>query len=267
MMLALLLGCARQDSRMTSLDKALAASQHDQTKADAFYNLFLNSDVFIPTYSLTGTNNIGIRRSEEGESFTPFVVESDGTPFLPIFDTIERLQAWAEGKEMTYVCMPAHALIRSSLDPKLHIALNVGTSYFKEFVPDELDWLRQVFEQQKPSAFTVPAGTKVFIGAPASVPDGLIDALTICMKRNAEIEAAYLGQVYFDLEGEKPQLFLVLKMDSSGQQYFDNIKEDIGVATRGFLVKGEFITMQIYDGKGISSDVVSSVEPFYTRTK
>ena len=252
---------------MTDIDKALYASQHDQAKADAFYNLFLNSDVIIPTYSLNETNNTGVRRSEEGESFTPFVIDSDGIPFLPIFDTIERLQAWAEGKEMAYVRMPAHALIRSSLDPKLHLALNVGTPYFKDFVPDELDWLRQVFEQQKPSAFTVPAGTKVYIGAPASVPNGLIDALGLCMKRNAEIEAAYLGQVHFDLEGEKPQLFLVLKMDSSGQQYFDNIKEDIGVATRGFLAKGEFITMQLYDGKGISSDVVSTVEPFYTRTK
>ena len=266
-MFALLLGCARQDNRMTDLDRALDASQHDQTKADAFYNLFLNSDIFIPTYSLTETNNTGIRRSEEGESFTPFVVESDGTPFLPIFDTIERLQAWAEGKEMTYVRMPAHAFIRSSLDPKLHLALNVGTSYFKEFIPDELDWLRQVFEQHKPSAFTVPAGTKVFIGAPARVPDGLVDALAIFMKRNVEIEAAYLGQVHFDIEGETPQLFLVLKMDSAGRQYFDNIKEEIGVATRGFLAKGEFITMQVYDGTGIGTDVVATVEPFYTRTK
>ena len=251
---------------MTELDKALAASLKDQAKSDAFYSLFLNSDVLIPTRDVAALDN-GIRRSQDGESFTPIVVENEGIPFLPIFDKMERLQAWAQGQEITYVQMPAHALIRSSLDPKLHIALNVGTPHFKEFVPDELVWLRQTFEEQKPSAFTVPAGTKVFVGAPAKVPNGLEESLITCMSRNREVQAAYLGQVHFDLQGEKPQLFLVLKLDDVGQAYLQNINEDIGVATRGFLTEQESLTMQVYDGKGISSDIVETVTPFYTRKK
>lgn len=251
---------------MTELDKALVAAQQDQTQSDAFYSLFLNSDVLIPTRD-AGAPEGGARRSCEGESFSPIVVENEGVPYLPIFDKMERLQAWAQGKEITFVQMPAHALIRSSLDAKLHLALNVGTDHFKEFVPDELAWLRQAFEEQKPSAFTVPAGTKVFVGAPAHIPDGLEDALRSCMRRNAEVEAAFLGQVHFDLPGEKPQLFLVLKLDASGQAYLQNIDEDVGVATRGLLGEQEALTMQIYDVKGISSDIVDTVQPFYTREK
>lgn len=251
---------------MTELDKALSAAQQDQTKANAFYSLFLNSDVLIPTWDAGSPEN-GARRSREGESFSPIVVENKGVPYLPIFDKIERLQAWAQGQEITYVQMPAHALIRSSLQPKLHLALNIGTEHFKDFEPDELVWLRQAFEEQKPSAFNVPAGTKVLVGAPARIPDGLEDALCSCMRRNAEVETAYLGQVHFDLPGETPQLFLVLKLDAAGQDYLQNINEDIGVATRGVLGEQEDLTMQVYDGKGISSDIVETVKPFYTRAE
>ncbi len=252
---------------MTELDNALSAAQKDQAKSDSFYNLFLNSDVLIPTHYTTDPTGIEMRRSQEGESFAPIVVESNGVPFLPIFDKMERLQAWAKGQEIAYIQMPAHALIRSTLDPKLHLALNVGTPFFKEFAPDELEWLRRAFENQKPAAFTVPTGTKVFIGAPARIPDGLVNALTTCMNRNHEVEAAYLGQVHFDLPGEKPQLFLILKVDSVGQEYLQNISEDIGIATRGLLGEQESLTMQVYDGKGVGFDLVATVQPFYRRKK
>jgi hypothetical protein len=249
---------------MTELDKALAAAQQDRGKTDAFYSLFLNTDVLIPTRDVAAHGG-GSRRSQEGESFIPIVVENEGVPFLPIFDRMERLQAWAQGQEVSYVQMVAHALIRSSLDPKLHFALNVGTSYFKEFDPDELAWLRQSLEEKNPSAFTVPGGTKVFVGAPANIPDGLEDALRSCMRRNTEVQAAFLGQIHFDLPREKPQLFLVLKTEAAGQQILQSINEDIGVSIRGLLGEQESLTMQIYDGKGVSSEIVGTVEPFYVR--
>ena len=249
---------------MTDLDSALVAAQGDQSRGNVFYSLFLNSDVLIPTRDSGGTDG-GMRRSKEGESFSPMVVESNGVPFLPVFDRMDRLQKWAQGHEIAFVKMPAHALIRSSLDPRLHLALNVGTPFFKDIVPDELAWLSEEFERQKPSPFTVPAGTKVFVGAPAKIPDGLVDALTTCVSRNQEVQEAYLGQVHFDLPGEKPQLFLVLKLDDNAKSFMQNINEDIGVATRGLLGKQESLTMQVYDGNGISSNVVTSVEPFYRR--
>ena len=250
---------------MTDLDRALTTAQKDQRKSDGFYNLFLNMDVFIPTHDHATTNLSSMRRTTEGETFSPIVIENEGIPFLPIFSSLERLQSWAQGQEITYVQMPTHALLRSSLDPKLHLALNVGTPYFKDFVPEEMNWLRQAFEDQKPSAFNVPAGTQVLVGAPANIPDGLIDSLVTCCKRNTEINTAYLGQVYFQMEGEVPQLFLVLKIDDAGLEYMTSINEDIGVAVRGHLPDGQSLSMQLYDGTGISSDVVKTIKPFYTR--
>jgi hypothetical protein len=248
---------------MTPLDHALEVAEKEQEKGNVFYNLFLNTDVFIPTHDAASLGQP--RRSEAGESFHPVVIENNGIPYLPIFDTYDRLVKWSAEHQMSYVQMPAHALIRSSLDAKLHLALNVETSHVKIFVPEELKWLRKVYEAQIPKEFSVPAGTKVLVGAPATIPEGIEDSLRVCLKRNREVEAAFLGQVHFMIEGEKPQLFLVLKIDNEGKEFIKNIQEDIGVAMRSILQKGVNITLQIYDGNGVSSDIVKTVEPFYSR--
>lgn len=250
---------------MTPLDQALEAAKQDQTKGEAFYSLFLNSEVFIPTHDAPATST-ELHRAQQGETYLPYVVESQGTAYLPVFDTYDRLIAWTHGIKMTFIKMAAHALVRSSLDTKLHLALNVGTLHTKVFTPGELVWLRNVFETQKPKAFQVPAGTRVFIGAPAKVVDGLEESLRNCFQRNDEIDAAYLGQVHFQFEGAKPELFLVLKLAASGQTAWVSIREDIGIALRGYLKDGENLTLQVFNGEGIGADVVRAVEPFFTKT-
>jgi hypothetical protein len=72
-------------------------------------------------------------------------MESDGNDYLMIFDTKERLTAWSE-KEVACVEVPGHVLAATSMPP-LHWALNVGTDYSKQFVPDEIAWLRQSVER------------------------------------------------------------------------------------------------------------------------
>jgi hypothetical protein len=72
-------------------------------------------------------------------------MESDGNDYLMLFDTRERLTAWSE-TEVTCVEVPGHVLAATSMPP-LHWALNVGTDYSKQFVPDEIAWLRQSVER------------------------------------------------------------------------------------------------------------------------
>jgi len=40
------------EDKMTPLDKAYETALKDQTKAGEFYNLFLRSDIFIPTFDV-----------------------------------------------------------------------------------------------------------------------------------------------------------------------------------------------------------------------
>jgi hypothetical protein len=80
-----------------------------------------------------------------GEQVLPLVIESGGNDYLMLFDSRERLYAWAEA-ELDSVEVPGHVLAATTMPP-LHWALNVGTPYSKQFFPDEIAWLREVVER------------------------------------------------------------------------------------------------------------------------
>ena len=245
--------------KMTPLDKALQAAQSDNSKVNDFYNLFLATDIYVPTHDSSKVES-GPRRTKEGETLSLVIFKDKDTDFLPIFDTLERLQAWA-GHELTYVRMPAQALLQS-IDSSLHLALNVGTDHFKEFVSDEVkglqDSVRAAGTQQ-----SVPAGTEVLVGTPAKIPSGLEAALTRCLNRNKEIKAGYLGQVMYARQGEKLHLILVLQVEPVAETVFAAIAHDAGITARGILGAGEYLDIMRNDGHGIAATIVGQVKPFY----
>jgi hypothetical protein len=124
---------------MTKLDQALAACREDRNMQPVYYDLFLNSLFFVPT--------IAERGSKQQEGAMPLLVEAEGKSFLMLFDTIKRLNEWAEDAAQ-YVALPGHAVTAMSL-PHLHWALNYGTEHQKQFEPDEIEWLKDVVRQAK----------------------------------------------------------------------------------------------------------------------
>ena len=127
---------------MTELDKALETLRQDMNDAKSqskFYDLFLNSTFFVP--KLEGEN------AGEGseEAVLPLVIEAEGNNYLMLFDSEERVHAWAQAK-VGSVAVPGHVLAATT-QPPLHWAMNVGTPYSKQFLPDEIAWLREVVER------------------------------------------------------------------------------------------------------------------------
>jgi len=106
-----------------------------------FYDLFLNSMFYIPVFQPQE------QETPDGEEpqTMPLVIEADGNDYLALFDSEERLFAWAE-TEAEYVKVPGHIVALMST-PELHWALNVGCEPSKEFVPDEIAWLKDVVER------------------------------------------------------------------------------------------------------------------------
>ncbi|HXM51000.1 MAG TPA: enhanced serine sensitivity protein SseB C-terminal domain-containing protein [Pyrinomonadaceae bacterium] len=260
LMATVVIGVQESKDKMTPLDKALQAAQSDRSRTNDFYNLFLATDLYVPTHDASKVES-GSRRATEGETFSPVIVTNKGTNFLPIFDTLERLQAWAAGHELTYVRMPAHALV-GSIDSRLHLALNVGTDHFKEFATEEVKWLQNSVLATGTQQ-SVPAGTEVLVGTPAKIPNGLEGALTRCLNRNKEIKAGYLGQVIYARQGEKSHLVLVLQVEPVDEAVFAAIAHDAGVTARGILGAGEYLDIMRDDGRGIAATIVRQVKPFY----
>lgn len=131
---------------MTDLDQALVilrSNMRDPMSQSNYFNLFLNSTFFVPTLDEKGMIEAGAGDAK-GEVL-PLVLESEGNDYLMLFDSTERLHAWAQA-EVESVEVPGHVLAATT-QPPLHWALNVGTDYSKQFVPDEIAWLRDSVER------------------------------------------------------------------------------------------------------------------------
>lgn len=248
---------------MTPLDKAFIEATENPDRESDFYNLFLNSDLFIPTYDIPRERR-EIRLGKE-ETISPIVIESNGVQFLMLFDTEERLSAWAK-REIGFVRMPGHAIVEM-VDPSIHWALNFGTEYFKEFTPEEIEWLKSSLEQSKAKEIILERETEVLIGVPAKIPEGLVDSFKRTAARNKEVREAFIAQVYYVKEGEKPHLALVLRLDQASKSVHDTIRDDFVVASRGYFAEGDYIDIHIDDGNGISYEITQAVSPFYKRVK
>ncbi|MSM38167.1 MAG: SseB family protein [Geobacter sp.] len=131
---------------MNLLDHALEILRLDLNNPknqSQFYDLFLNGTFFVPTLDMQDLEGEAEAVSEG--QVLPLVIESEGNDYLMLFDTKERLHAWAE-EDVKFVEVPGHVLAATSMPP-LHWALNVGTEHAKQFLPDEIAWLREVVER------------------------------------------------------------------------------------------------------------------------
>jgi hypothetical protein len=125
---------------MTKLDDALVLGSHDPKAQPLYYDLFLNSLLFIPVIEEENS------KDDDGGA-TPLLVEANGLEYLMLFDTLKRLTDWADEK-VKYVAVPGHAVTEMSLS-NIYWALNYGTEHQKMFEPEEIKWMKEVVRQTK----------------------------------------------------------------------------------------------------------------------
>lgn len=133
------------DNENTGLDQALTILRQDMsdsTSQSKFYDLFLNTTFCVPILDPQELED-GVKL-EEGQ-ILPLIVAAEGNDYLMIFDSAERLKGWA-GENTQWVEVPGHIIATTTMPP-LHIAMNVGTDFSKQFLPDEITWLREVVER------------------------------------------------------------------------------------------------------------------------
>ena len=134
-----------KSQEMTGLDQALQTLRLDMdetTLQSKYYDIFLNTTFCVPT--LDQQESGGESAVEDGQVL-PLIIESEGNDYLMLFDTEERLKSWA-ADDAPWVGVPGYVLAASTMPP-LHWALNVNTEYSKQFLPDEIAWLREVVER------------------------------------------------------------------------------------------------------------------------
>jgi hypothetical protein len=236
---------------MTSLDEAFLAAQDDPALVDRFYGLFLATTLFVPIYDRSD--------ADPDAPMRPIVIPDGDLQFIPVFDTLDKLVTWAQ-QEVGYMQMPAHDFLQG-LHPNVHLALNPGDELFKEFVPDEIQWLRNWAD---PHAEKTLASPNFKIEAPKRIPHSLQSRLFEFFNQTSEIKAAYLAKCQY--EGKPAGWVLVLEV-KGGKNPFENLSKAVSGAVAGTL--GSQVTLEILAkrGEGLDLAVTQAVEPFYLRSK
>ncbi len=127
---------------MTELDQALQKFIQDEEQQDQYYDLILKTDFYIPL------DTEGSETPLDGqESVTPLILKSADKHYILLFDSEERLSNWSK-KPVNYVVMAGYGIAAIST-PDLHWAINVGSEFAKEFVPDEINWLKENLPETK----------------------------------------------------------------------------------------------------------------------
>ncbi len=122
---------------MNALDEALKAYIEDETKQQAYYELFLKTDLYVPIANQGSQEDI----DKEG-GVAPMLLESDDKVYMMLFDTPERLATWAK-KDLPYAIFSGAAIAQFTPD-SLYWAVNMGSEYAKEMVPDEIAFIKQM---------------------------------------------------------------------------------------------------------------------------
>ncbi len=124
---------------MSELDTVVAAayaSEGQQEKVNKVYVTLFRTLLYMPVYT----------QDDEDEPFSPLYLEDAGKYFIPIFDSLERLQAWTvnEYENLEYAEILGADVIRCIGEAVVYLCLNAGTDYYKEFSPDEILHLKKM---------------------------------------------------------------------------------------------------------------------------
>ena len=124
---------------MSTLDELLKNAYDAEGTIDTvnkFYVTLFRTNLFMPV-KINQTN------SSEKEPFTPLHIQQDEHFFVPVFDSLERLQCWAgeHQEKIDHVEITGEAALRG-LGSKAYLCLNVGTPFYKEFSPEEIARLK-----------------------------------------------------------------------------------------------------------------------------
>lgn len=247
------------ESILSPLDQAYEVALQDKQKELAYYNLLLNSELFIPVHSFEKDS-----LTQKGGNFDPLLMKTDGVLVLMVFDSLVRLRQWGND-ELAYVSMSGRTLIES-VGSDLHWALNVGTDHSKIFVPDELDWLAELVADSKVTEQAIPKGTKLFISHPDNASPDLIHAITATLKKFPEVQVAYLASVSYDTESTKPNLLLAIKSHNLSNSRKDELNTAITHAIIGLNAGNKYMDITYIYKTGAGHTISKSVEPIYQAT-
>ncbi len=171
----------------TDLDRAHAAMEaapEDDAARLRFYERVADAELFLM-----------LTEEPAGDAIAPALFDLEDGRFVLAFDREERLSAFAEGP-VPYAALPGRVIARTLAGQGVGLGLNLGVAPSAFLMPAEaLAWLAGTLDLAPGAAEARP----VAYGAPAGLPDTLLNALDAKLARLAGLAArAHLVAVTYE---------------------------------------------------------------------
>ena len=132
------------DKALIAVDDAEDATEEVKHQAeDLYYELFLNTVLYIPTWDVPDKDKTEVL--EEDVAIQPVIIEDESgeenKTYIMLFDSEERLNEWADGQKVGMAGLSGYDII-NILGSENHMLLNPSSECSKEFCPDEIEWLK-----------------------------------------------------------------------------------------------------------------------------
>jgi len=241
-----------------SLEIALARAASDPASRPEFYQLLLESEVFVIGHTDTGKEG----RIEIPAGAKLSIVnwqKHDGSSFIPFFSSIESLQS-ALTEEANFVAMPARSFFEATRGATL--VLNPASDHGKEFFPHEIEALLATGVNHTATRRTIDKAATVLLGQPAKYPSEMIASLTKFLAKHPNVKAAYLCLM------QDPTADQSLVVGFLGDGDISVAMKEAGAVAADTAMQGtpvDFVEIKRGE-KGIGSYFLESVQPFYERS-
>jgi hypothetical protein len=244
------------------LERALAEAARDPAARPRFYQLLLESQLFVLVPPHVGPP--GERTLKQSENLPLISWKKGDQDVIPMFTSLPLLQQIARrtGQELHYFALKGKDLFGVLAAGPLPAVLNPNCPVGKEFLVGEMRDIAsgKFFEVAKPEV--VQKERKVLLGQPSEYPHALVDALKRHLSTQPRVKAAYLAQIADSSTGVPPHLIFAISL----QGEIDPIMQPLLMITREILGPNKIADFTVLGHGGSFDDYfLTQTQPFYQR--
>lgn len=237
------------------VERLLASAATDPVDRPALLAALKACQVWVPGWMDRPTEH---GAAVPGTKVSMPVWTDDAGPFAPFFTSeplLNRGLAAARAEDRRFVRVAFLDFLEMTRGQRLW--LNPRAGHAKEFLPDEVE---AILAGREPGVHTEVLGEaqEVLVGAPAIIPDGLVDVLTRFLERKPVVERAHLGWM-LQPDGHAGFLLVLVAADRR------SATEGLGSLQIRELTGGSDLDVMVVPASQ-PEHLLSDVQPFYERS-
>jgi len=246
-------------SPFNHLEKTLYKAVEDHNEAPVFYNELMDSKIYVLGKPEVAKEGEFILEEEQAVIIQHWERGDDQSPVVPFFTSLEMLQNAIEVDE-PYLELSTIDLFQLTIGAPL--VLNPNSNLGMEFEPEDIALLldTDLMENKK---HTLDQKTEVLLGYAENISDVFVSVLSAFFKKNAEVEAAYLGTIKVPIDDDKEHLMVGIQGNGDLDKIIDIAIKKISLLEDDMMYETVDFYVIDQDDPDISAFMVENIAPFY----